>query len=360
MCCGLDLGELEWRGNQPFAGRRRICAGTNQRDDLVDHVGGPDEPLDDVGPCLCLGQTMLGASGDDLLLVVDPGDERVPQRHRAGHTVVEGDHVHRERVLQWRSLVELVQDHQRGCVLLELEHQSGLALGGLVANRPDALDLATIDQLGRLLLDGFDRRLVRDLGDDDQRVLAVLDDLGLGAHLDGAATGRVRVVDPLAAQDLPTRGEVGALDEVHQGHVVGVGVGQQERGSVRDLTQVVGRNVGGHADRDALTAVHQQVREAGGEDLGLLVGGIEVVLEVDGVLVDAGEHVHGQLGEPALGVAHGGRRVRGRAEVAVRVDQWMSQRERLAEAHEGVVDGGVAVRVVLAHHLAHHGGALHV
>ena len=41
-----------------------------------------------------------------------------------------------------------------------------------------------------------------------------------------------------------------------------------------------------------------------------------------------------------------------RAEVALTVDERVAQRERLRHAHERVVDRGVAVRVVLAHHVA--------
>ena len=49
----------------------------------------------------------------------------------------------------------------------------------------------------------------------------------------------------------------------------------------------------------------------------------------------------------------------GRAEVAVPVDERVAQRERLAHADQRVVDGDVAVRVVLAHDLADEAAALH-
>ena len=64
--------------------------------------------------------------------------------------------------------------------------------------------------------------------------------------------------------------------------------------------------------------------------------------------------------ETRLGVPRGGGAVVERAEVAVTVDQRHAQRERLREAHEGVVDRGVAVGVQLSHHLADDAGALDV
>ena len=72
---------------------------------------------------------------------------------------------------------------------------------------------------------------------------------------------------------------------------------------VDHLAQVVGRDVGGHADGDALAAVHQQVGEAGRQHDWLGVAAVVVGHEVDGVLVDAGQHLHGDRREAALRVA---------------------------------------------------------
>jgi hypothetical protein len=44
----------------------------------------------------------------------------------------------------------------------------------------------------------------------------------------------------------------------------------------------------------------------------------------------------------------------------VEVDEWVAQRERLSHAHEGVVDGAVAVRVVTGHRVAGDACALDV
>ena len=149
-----------------------------------------------------------------------------------------------------------------------------------------------------------DGRLVRHLGDDDLVAAppARLLDLAHRAQPDRALAGAVGVDDPLAAHDERAGGEVGPLDELHQ--VVGrrLGVVDEVDGGVDHLAQVVGRDVGGHADRDALAAVHEQVREAGREDRGLVVVARVVVEEVDGVLADAIEHPHGQVAQPRLSV----------------------------------------------------------
>ena len=140
---------------------------------------------------------------------------------------------------------------------------------------------------------------------------------------------------------------------------VASGCSSAQRGAVGDLAQVVRRDVGGHADRDAGRAVDQQVGVAGRQHDRLLRATVVVGLEVDGVLVDVADHLQGQRRHPALGVAHRGSGVVARrAEVALAVDQRGAHHPGLRQPDQGVVDRRVAVRVVLTHHVADDAGAL--
>ena len=67
-----------------------------------------------------------------------------------------------------------------------------------------------------------------------------------------------------------------ALDVFHQAGQVDVRIVDIGDAAVNDLAQVVGRDVGGHADRNALTAVDQKVREAAGQHAGFLLGLVKV------------------------------------------------------------------------------------
>ena len=160
---------------------------------------------------------------------------------------------------------------------------------------------------------------------------------------------------PCPAVDVAAGREVGALDVLAQVGDGRVGIVDQELDRLGHLAQVVRRDVGGHADRDAARAVDQQVGDLGGEDGRLPEPVVEVGLEIDGVLVDVLQHRDRDPGEPGLGVAvgRGGIAVH-RAEVALPVDQRIAQREVLHHADQRVVDRAVAVRVVLAQHVAHH------
>ena len=190
-------------------------------------------------------------------------------------------------------------------------------------------------------------------------------DLGPRAHDDRAAAGAVGLADPRLARDEAGGGEVGTGDPREQALEVLVGgqvlVVQEEGEAVHHLPQVVGRDVGGHAHRDAGGAVDEQVREHGGQHRGLLQPVVVVGLEIDGLLVDVLHGGGAQAGEARLRVAHGrgGVAVHG-AEVALAVHQGAAQVEVLGHAHEGVVDGGVAVGVVLPHDVAHDARALPV
>ena len=131
------------------------------------------------------------------------------------------------------------------------------------------------------------------------------------------------------------------------------GIVDQRDAGVDHLAEIVRRNVGRHADRDAARAVDQQVREARRQDHRLLLVAVVVRLEVDGVLVDVVEQRHGRPGQAALGVAHRRRRIAvDRAEIALPVDQRQAHGEVLRHAHQRVVDRLVAVRMVFAHHVA--------
>jgi hypothetical protein len=136
---------------------------------------------------------------------------------------------------------------------------------------------------------------------------------------------------------------------------------QQRQARIDDLAQVVRRDVGGHADRDARGAVHQQVGEARRQHRRLHLLAVVVRHEIDRFHVDVGQQLAGDLLQAALRVAVGRRGIAvDRAEVALAVDQLVAHREVLRHAHQRLVGRRVAVRVVLAQDIAHDPRALHV
>ena len=341
-----------------------VFGGTDEGDDLVQHVEGLQIALQDVVALFGLALQVRGAAGDHVELVVHPMADEGVQAQRARHAVDQRQHVGAEGLLQLGVLVQVVQDHLRHGVALEHEHEAlaGTA-GGLVAHVGDALDLAVAHGLTNGDDEAVRVDLVGQFGDHQAHTAVDLLSVDHGTHGDQATAGAVGLFDALVAEDGGAGGEVRSLDDADQVFqqflAAGVRVVERPVDAVRHLAHVVRRDVGGHADGDAGGAVDEQVREAGRQHGRLLGLAVVVGHEVDGVLVDVAHHLHGQRGHTAFGVTHGGGRVvAGGAEVALAVDEHVAHRPGLGHTHQSVVDGGVAVRVVLTHHVADHAGAL--
>ena len=136
------------------------------------------------------------------------------------------------------------------------------------------------------------------------------------------AAGLVGLADAGAAHDDAAGGEVRALEVAHQTDAGERRIVDQGDGGGDDLAQVVRRDVGGHAHGDARAAVDEQVGEARGQHRRLLAALVVVGGPVDRLRVDVAQHLRGDAGQAALGVAHGGGGVAvDRAEVAVAVDE---------------------------------------
>ena len=257
--------------------------------------------------------------------LADVGAEDFGDGAFAGAVVLDDDHVGRDLAL---ALGERV------------ESGDGLFDVGAGDQGDDDLDLVgrgVLDGLdgdllaARGLLDGGDERLGRlaegDLADDD--------DVG-AARFEAGARGDAAVA-------------VAVLREVEE--AAGLEVGQHLERLVLDdgdfgleqLHEVVREDERREADGDALGAEHEQQRELRGQQQGLLVAPVVAGDELGRLLVE--DLVAGELGEAALDVARRGGAVAGVdvAEVALPLDEVAL----VGEVHEGLADGGVAMRVVL-------------
>ena len=363
---GLDAAQLEPL-DEPLAGLGGAAGAPDEGDHRVEVVEGDLQPLEDVGAGLRLAQLVLGAPADDVVPERDEPLDEIEQAEDAGASVDDGQHDHAERGLQRRVLVQVVQDDFGDLAALQLDDDPHAAAVRLVAEVADALDGLAAHQLRDLLDQPGLVELVGDLGDDDRLPIALSDVLDRGAapHRQRAAPGLVGGVDARVPDDEPAGGEVGPADAGAQAAaLVGLAVPAVLDGphdAVDDLPQVVGRDVGGHAHRDARRAVHEEVRVRGREDRGLLGGLVVVGDEVDRLLVEIRHQVVGDRLQPRLGVPHRGRGVAVYgAEVPLAVDQGVAHVELLGEPHQGVVDGRVAVGMEVPHDLADDLGALPV
>ena len=95
-----------------------------------------------------------------------------------------------------------------------------------------------------------------------------------------------------------------------------------------------------------------------GRTTGSCLLAVVVGAEIDRVVIDAVQHGAGDQRHARLGVAHGRRVIAvDVAEIALAFDQRVAGGEILRQADQRLVDGGLAVRVVFADHVADDAGA---
>ena len=293
--------------------------------------------------------------------MVEPLPERFAERHHPRRHAVD-EHVHVDRDPR----LELGQPEQGFHQRLGLDRAGARlkhdphVVGRLVAHVGEQRQLALVEQVRDL----FDQpRLLDPVGNlaDDRDPAAAAGILlrPARAQTEGAATGAVGVDDRgLGVDDDAAGREVRTRHEL--GHRFGVGarVGDEVERRVAEFGDVVRRDRGRHADRDALRAVGEQVRNRGRHDDRLLgVAGV-VVAPVDRIFLDALHEETGDVGHPRLGVAVGGGVVAvDVAEIALPLDQRVARGEILREAHQGLVDRLVAMRMERPHDVADDLGA---
>ena len=182
-----------------------------------------------------------------------------------------------------------------------------------------------------------------------------------GAHDDATATGAIAFAYAFQPVDDSRGREIGRRNDFHQFVDGEIWLRQQDQTAVDRLAQVVRRNVGRHADRDSRRSVDEQIRKPRRKHRWLRFLPVVVGHEIDGRLVDVGEHVDSDPLQPAFRVpVCGGRIAVDRTEVALAVDQRIAKGERLDHPHQRLVRRGVAVWVVFPEHVADDPGAFDV
>ena len=292
--------------------------------------------------------------------MLEKGIQHVAQIDGARLAVHQRHAIDAEHRLQLRLRVEIVQHHFAVFAASQLDHHAQAVLVRFVADLGDALDALFLHQFGDLLDHARLVDLVGQFLDDDHIAVAVaLLHVGASANVDAASPGSIRPDDSSAAIDDGASGKVRAADVLQQIVHGEPRVFQQRQAAVHHFGEIVRRNVGGHADGDAVGAVDQQVRHLGGQDLGDGEGLVVVQNRIDRFLVQIRQQFGGNRLHSHFGVAlmrwriaiHG-------AEVALALHQHVAHVEVLRQADDGFVDRAVAVGVVLGDHVSHHVGGL--
>ena len=260
--------------------------------------------------------------------VLQEDADQVLEVAQAGLAVNQRHHVHAECVLQLRLLVQVVQHHLGHFAALEFDHQAHAGFVRLVLDVADAFDFLLVHQLGHALLQRLLVDLVGQLVHDDRLALATVDvlEVALGAHDHLAAPGAVAVLHPIDAVNDAGRRKVGSRNDLHQLVNARLRIAQHVQAGIHHFVEVVGRDVGGHAHRNACGAIDQQVGQLAGQYQRLFFAAVVVGAEIDRFLVDVAQHFVSNFCQADFGVPHGSGVVAvHRAEVALTVHQHVTQ-----------------------------------
>ena len=151
---------------------------------------------------------------------------------------------------------ELVEHHFVHGVAPKLDDHPHAVTVGFVAKIGNALDLLVADHFGDLFHHPRLVHLVGDFADDDGLAVAAQRfDLGAPAHDHRTAPAMERAVDAGATVNDAAGREIGAGDAFHELIHGGLRVVEQKTAGIDDFAEIMGRNIGGHADGDAAGAV---------------------------------------------------------------------------------------------------------
>ena len=330
-------------------------AGADDLDNLVDIGVSEHKPFDDVFARPRFFQQEDRSAANNVHAVPQELFQNFLERQRSRLAVYQSDKVNRERALQRRVFVKLIENDIRVGVSLEFQNQTNRLLEvRLVADIADALDFALIDHVGNALFDVVARGLIGNVGNDDSMAVVFhLLNFCCGANEDCASPGVVSFSDSAASANNAAGGEVRSRTQFQQFVNRNAGIVNELDKAVADFAQIVRRNAGCHADGDAVCAVDQQVGELGRQYRRFHSATVVRGHEVDRAEVDVFQHQLGEAGHARFCVSHSGRRKPGdRAEVPLFVYQNVAHHPFLSHTNQRWVNDGFAVGVIVARRIA--------
>ena len=171
--------------------------------------------------------------------------------------MINGEHVDAEGGGQLRVLVEVVNDHLRDGIALKLDDHAGVFIGFIANSRNLGEDLF-IGQLCNALDERGAVDVVRDLGDDNLLFAAThFFHAEAATDLDGAFAGGEIILHGLEPGDGTAGREIGTLNVFHQALEVDIRIIDLGANAINHFAEVMRRNIGGHTDGDAGTAVDE-------------------------------------------------------------------------------------------------------
>ena len=319
---------------------------------LVDIVASNNQSLKYVGTILCFLQVKLGATYSHVMTMVNEMLNTLLEREQLRPSVNKGDAVDRERALQSSHLEELVQYHIGIGITSYVNNDTHTLTSRLVVDIGDTLNLLLSGKVGDVFHQVGLVDTVWNLRYDNLVVSVASLYLCLGSHDNASTTSLIGILNALYSIYICSRWEIRSLDKLHESVGVNILVVDICAATVNHLTQVVGRNIGGHTHGDTITSIDEKIRNLCRHHTRLYKRVVEVVHHIHGVLLQVVHDMLTHLRKAALSVTHGSRRIAiHRTEVTLSVNKCVSHRPILGHTHQCAIYGAVSVGVILTEHL---------
>ncbi len=286
--------------------------------------------------------------------------------HRLRPSVCHRQHVDPKRILKPGLLVEHVREVFRIRALFQLNDDPYAFLGrhiGYVHNIRSLLCLHQRTDIVQEFSDPCPYHCIRNLGDDKAFLPAFhLFHLNLSPDFDLPRSALVYSGKVILIHHDSACGEIRPLYILHKLFCADLVIFHVRLYRVDDLTEVMGGDAGRHAHCNPFRAVYKEVGNPHRKHFRLLFRLIKIRQEIDNILIKIRKIcILGNLCQAGLRITHGGRAVSlYRAEISVAVHQYHSFFKLLRHDHKRLINGAVAVGMVLAHRIAHDTGALPV
>ena len=216
-----------------------------------------------LGALFRLLKKVAGSANNDLTAVLNEGIQRIKETQLLGTTLVNREHVNSKRGLHCSELKELVHHNLRTGVALQSNLDASIVSRKVTHTRDIEQDFFA-NEFGNSDLQSRTVHPMRNLANHDLgRTSFTLGHFHDTAHFDAATSGTEVAIDSLKAANLTRRGKVRPLDVLLHCINRDIRIIDTSTNTINHFSHVVGRDVGGHTDRNTGASIDKEVWNRG-------------------------------------------------------------------------------------------------
>ena len=339
-CFGLQFVDIETCLQISLSiGRSAAC--TDNTYHFIDIIYGDDQSFQDMSTIFRFFEFETRTTSNHFHAVLNEITDELLEIQEHWTAFHERNTVHSKAGLQRSELIQLVQHHLCVCVTLHFHNDADITFR-MVADICDSFDLLIVDQFRNILYQISLNNTVRQFGNHDALTSVVIGlDIGIRTNNNTSATGFISIFNALITVNRTASREIRSF---HMFHQILYGNFRNESimhaclniidiraTTINNLRKVVCRHICCHTNGNTACTIYQQVRETARQNNRLFERVVEVILHINGILVDIAEHFLGQFAQTSLSITHSSCAIAiDRTEVTLTINQAITHCPRLS------------------------------